>query len=260
MNPVSQYFKGLFQGIGALLQGMSVTWKELFAKKVTQQYPENRKTLVMSDRFRGELEMPHDQNNEHACTSCGICEMNCPNGTIQITSKNIETAEGRKKKILDVYIYNLDMCTFCNLCVLTCPSDAIRFTGKFENALFTRDKLKMQLNHEGSKLREKKKPEPKVAETPAANAVKAESATEKKVVEPADISVKTDEQKETLSDSTSGIDKVVDNSMVKNLTSKPAESNELPVSDKIENVDVPKPNLSDDNKNNSQGRSKSNRI
>lgn len=161
MNSVSQYFKGLFGSIGALLTGMSVTWKELFTKKVTQQYPENRKTLVIPDRVRGELKMPHDENNEHACTACGICEMNCPNGTIKINSKMIVTEDGKKKKILDTYYYNLGMCTFCNLCVITCPSDAIMFTNVFENAIFTRDKLNMRLNQEGSKLREKKKPQPK---------------------------------------------------------------------------------------------------
>jgi NADH-quinone oxidoreductase subunit I len=49
------------------------------------------------------------------------------------------------------------MCTFCNLCVLTCPSNAIKFENTFENAVFTRSKLIQQLNHEGSKLRDKKK-------------------------------------------------------------------------------------------------------
>ena len=39
---VSEYFSGLFTGIKSLLTGMSVTGKELFKKKITQQYPENR--------------------------------------------------------------------------------------------------------------------------------------------------------------------------------------------------------------------------
>lgn len=152
----SQYIKGIFTGIRSLMSGMGVTWKELWTKKVTQQYPENRATLVISDRFRAELTMPHDENNEHACTACGICEMNCPNGTIQVISKVTETEDGKKKKELDRYVYDLGMCTFCNLCVITCPSDAIKFTNQFENATFTRNKLVKQLNQEGSKLRAKK--------------------------------------------------------------------------------------------------------
>lgn len=152
----SQYITGIFTGIRSLMSGMGVTWKELWTKKVTQQYPENRATLVISDRFRAELTMPHDENNEHACTACGICEMNCPNGTIQVISKVTETEDGKKKKELDRYVYDLGMCTFCNLCVITCPSDAIKFTNQFENATFTRNKLVKQLNREGSKLRAKK--------------------------------------------------------------------------------------------------------
>ena len=157
MDSVSKYFSGLFTGIGSLLKGMSVTWKELWTPKVTQQYPENRDTLVISDRFRCELVMPHDQNNEHACTACGICQMNCPNGTIIVTSQMIETEDGKKKKILDTHQWDLGMCTFCNLCVITCPQDAIKFENTFENAVFTRSKLVQKLNSEGSKLREKKK-------------------------------------------------------------------------------------------------------
>lgn len=168
MSSVSEYFSGLFGGIKSLLTGMRVTWGELWTKKITEQYPENRATLVIPERFRGELTMPHDDNNEHACTACGICQMNCPNGTIQVMSKSIETEDGKKKKILDRYIYDLGMCTFCNLCVITCPSDAIKFANTFENSLFTRSKLIEQLNREGSKLREKKKEAPVAKPAPKA--------------------------------------------------------------------------------------------
>jgi NADH-quinone oxidoreductase subunit I len=177
MSSILKYFSGLFTGIGSLLGGMAVTWKELWTKKVTQQYPENRDTLVISDRFRCELTMPHDENNEHACTACGICEMNCPNGTITVNSKMIETEDGKKKKVLDTYIWDLGMCTFCNLCVLTCPSSAIKFENTYENAVFTRSKLKQQLNHEGSKMREKKKVEKPVAPVATAKAPAAEVKT-----------------------------------------------------------------------------------
>lgn len=162
---IGQYFSGLFRGIKSLATGMKVTLVELFTPKITQQYPENRKTLVISDRFRGELVMPHDENNEHACTACGICQMNCPNGTIEVISEMVEQEDGKKKKVLKSHNYDLGMCTFCNLCVLTCPTGAIEFSKEFENAIFTRERLNMKLNAEGSKMREKK-----VAPKPAAPA------------------------------------------------------------------------------------------
>ncbi len=184
MSSVSEYFSGLFGGIKSLLTGMGVTWKELWSKKVTQQYPENRDTLVISDRFRGELTMPHDNNNEHACTACGICQINCPNGTITVVSKMMETDEGKKKKILDEYFYDLGMCTFCNLCVISCPSDAIKFDNTFENAVFTRSTLKQRLNNEGSKLREKKR-EPKPVAAPVATEAKPKPAAPAEAKAPA---------------------------------------------------------------------------
>lgn len=182
MSSVSEYFSGLFGGIKSLLTGMRITWGELWTKKITEQYPENRATLVIPDRFRGELTMPHDENNEHACTACGICQMNCPNGTIQVISRSIETEDGKKKKVLDKYIYDLGLCTFCNLCVITCPSDAIKFANTFENSLFTRSKLIEQLNRDGSKLREKKKEPKPVVDKPVA---KAEVAVDSAVPAPA---------------------------------------------------------------------------
>ena len=55
------YFSNIYQGIKTLLTGMSVTGKYfLHSRKgtITQQYPDNRETLKMFDRFRGEVIMP----------------------------------------------------------------------------------------------------------------------------------------------------------------------------------------------------------
>ena len=157
MQSFSKYISGIFTALRSLRKGMGVTWKEFWTKKVTMEYPENRETLVISDRWRSELIMPHDENNEHACTACGICMMNCPNGTIKVISASIETEEGKKKKILDKHIWDYGSCTYCNLCVITCPSTAIIFNNDFEGAVYDRSKLVHQLNKPGSKLRDKKK-------------------------------------------------------------------------------------------------------
>lgn len=141
----TSYFSGLFHGIRSLLTGMKTTMKVYFRKKVTEQYPENRAELKMFDRFRGTLTMPHDENNEHRCIACGLCQMACPNDTIKITTETIETADGKKKKVLAKYEYDLGSCIFCQLCVNACPHDAITFDGNFEHAVFDRSKLVMQL-------------------------------------------------------------------------------------------------------------------
>ena len=58
------YLGGLMHGISTLATGMKTSIKVYFRKKVTEQYPENRKELKMFDRFRGTLNMPHNENNE----------------------------------------------------------------------------------------------------------------------------------------------------------------------------------------------------
>jgi len=125
------------------------------SKILTQQYPENRKTLYIPEKFRGQLVLPHDENNEHKCTGCTLCERACPNGSIKIITANEETSDGKKRKIIDKWVYNLGMCTFCGLCVEACPSDAIQMSNKFENSLYNREDLIRILNKPGSKLKEK---------------------------------------------------------------------------------------------------------
>ena len=138
----------------SLVTGMAVTGKEFVTPKVTEQYPENRDTLKIADRLRAELTLKYDAQGHHKCIACGICQMNCPNGTIELTTKMVELPDGKKKKKLDKYMYDLGSCTFCMLCVTTCPQDALEFTNDFEQAVFTRDKLVKQLNY---------RPEPKDA-------------------------------------------------------------------------------------------------
>ncbi len=147
MGSIKEYFSSVGNGLKSLVQGMQVTGKEFVTPKITEQYPENRANLQIADRFRAELTLKYDAEGRHKCIGCGICQTNCPNGTIQLTTKMVELPDGKKKRKLDTYLYDLGSCTFCMLCVTTCPQDALEFTNDFEQAVFTRDKLIMKLNY-----------------------------------------------------------------------------------------------------------------
>jgi NADH-quinone oxidoreductase subunit I len=151
-----QYFSDVFGALRSLWTGMKLTLKYFVHPKeiITEQYPNNRETLKMADRFRGEVVMPHDANNEHACTGCTSCEIACPNGTIQIATQQILQPDGRKKKAVDKFIYHLEMCTMCGLCIEACPTDAIKMVPTFEHSVYDRKLLTKQLNLPESKVRD----------------------------------------------------------------------------------------------------------
>ena len=174
---IQEYFVSLFKGIHSLIKGMEVTGKELVTPKVTEQYPENRATLKIPDRFRATLQFVYDEDGNHKCIACRSCERACPNGTIHIDTRMVDLPNGKKKQKLDKYIYDLGSCTFCSLCVQSCPTNAIEFSNDFEQAVFRREALVKQLNY----LPEKDEPAP--APAPAAPAEAPDKATDEKTVE-----------------------------------------------------------------------------
>jgi NADH-quinone oxidoreductase subunit I len=149
------YFKDIYNALKSLFVGMRRTGYYFTHHKeiITQLYPENRLELNLPERFRGEVIMTHDDQNEHACTGCSACELACPNGTIKIINKFDISPEGKKKKAIDTFIYHLELCTMCNLCIEACPTDAIKMAQTFEHSVFDRAMLTKKLNKPDSKLR-----------------------------------------------------------------------------------------------------------
>jgi len=147
MEKIFGYISRFIQGMWTLVKGLRVTFVEFFTKKTTDEYPENRGKLVMFERYRGTLTMLHDANGKNKCTACGLCEMNCPNNTLQVETDTVVDAEtGKKKKVLVNFRYDLGSCMFCLLCVNACNANAIAFDTTFEHAVFNKDKLTKMLN------------------------------------------------------------------------------------------------------------------
>lgn len=179
MGSIKDYFSTLGSGLSSLVKGLQVTGKEFVTPKITEFYPEDRKTYKWPERFRAVLELVYDEEGRHKCIACGTCERVCPNGTITLGIKTVETPDGKKKKKLDKYIYDLGSCTFCNYCVTNCPTNALAFSNDFEQAVFSREKLVKQLNY----LPEKEDPAPspeEIAKAQAERQAKIEAALKAK--------------------------------------------------------------------------------
>lgn len=140
MNPVTNYLKRLF--LLELFQGLSVTWRHLFAKKITVQYPEEKTPL--SPRFRGHHALRRYPNGEERCIACKLCEAVCP--ALAITIEAEPRADGTRRTTR----YEIDMvkCIFCGFCEESCPVDSIVETRLFEyhgeqrgDLLMTKEKL-----------------------------------------------------------------------------------------------------------------------
>jgi NADH-quinone oxidoreductase subunit I len=151
---LKNYISNIYNAVKSSLKGMRLTGYYFTHRKeiITEQYPEFQPQLA--ERFRGEVVMPHNENNEHRCTGCTACELACPNATIKIVTKFDVQPDGKKKKALDTFVYHLELCTMCNLCIVACPTDAIKMAQTFEHSVLDRSQLTKVLNQPGSKLME----------------------------------------------------------------------------------------------------------
>lgn len=125
-----------------LLKGFRVTWRLLFAKKITVQYPEE--TTPTSARFRGLHALRRYPNGEERCIACKLCEAVCPALAITIEAEEREDGSRRTTK----YEIDLFKCIYCGMCEESCPVDSIvetdvmhyHFENRGEN-IMTKDML-----------------------------------------------------------------------------------------------------------------------
>lgn len=109
-----------------LFQGMGVTWKALWTRKVTVQYPEEKTPL--SPRFRALHALRRYPNGEERCIGCKLCEAVCP--ALAITIDVHERDDGTRRTTR--YDIDLTKCIFCGFCEEACPVDAIVETPIYE--------------------------------------------------------------------------------------------------------------------------------
>ncbi len=126
----------------SIFTGMGITWRHLFTKSVTVQYPAQRD--VLPERVRLKLDVNMDD-----CIGCRLCERACPVDCITIgTTKSTddddlgETSTGHKKKLwVDQFDIDMAKCCYCELCVHPCPTDCITMVEDYEYSSYDRNDL-----------------------------------------------------------------------------------------------------------------------
>jgi NADH-quinone oxidoreductase subunit I len=122
--------------------GLALTFRRLFTKKITVQYPEEK--TPQSPRFRGLHALRRYPNGQERCIACKLCEAVCP--ALAITIESTVGADGTRRT--SRYDIDLFKCIYCGFCEEACPVDAIVETRIHEyhmeapgQNIMTKDKL-----------------------------------------------------------------------------------------------------------------------
>ena len=121
--------------------GFAVTFRQLFKKPVTQQYPEYKRPVY--PRFRGRHRLHVHENGLEKCVGCSLCAAACPADCIRVVAEE-NTAENRVspgERYARIYEINMSRCIFCGYCELACPFDAITLGNEYEISEYSRDDL-----------------------------------------------------------------------------------------------------------------------
>ena len=122
--------------IRPFLVGFATTFKHMFRKPITVNYPEQK--FPMFPKFRGKQVLMRDENGLEKCVACGLCAVACPADAIYLEAAENDGTVQAGPRYASTYQIHKTRCIFCGYCEEACPVGAI-FMGKdYELAVYSK--------------------------------------------------------------------------------------------------------------------------
>ena len=133
---MARALKDVVTTLAVLAEGLRVTFRTMWRKPITENYPDE--PVHFQARYRGIHILHRDENGLEKCVGCFLCAAACPAHCIYIEAAENTDAQRISAGERYASVYNIDYsrCIFCGYCVEACPTDAITHGHGFELATY----------------------------------------------------------------------------------------------------------------------------